>query len=180
MAQKNHILRIALIGPESTAKSTLSEELANHYKTHWVKEFSREYLSGINRKYTLDDILLITKQQLKIENDLLKSANNMIFADTELIISKVWCEDVFNVCPPWISDNILPNKYDLYLLTFPDLKWEEDPVRENPNRREFFFNWYERELKMINANYSIIRGSGKARLTNAIGAIEKFIAGNTK
>lgn len=177
MEKNNHnIIRIALIGPESTSKSTLSEELAKHYKTVWVKEYAREYLKTINRKYVLDDILNIAQEQLQQEQKLLSQANKFIFVDTELIISKVWCEDVFNTCPDWITENLLKHQYDLYLLTYPDLPWEADPLRENPNRREFFFNWYEKELKAINANYAIIKGLGKERLKNSIKSIEDFIS----
>ena len=172
----NKIIRIALIGPESTAKSTLSEALAKHYKTVWIKEYSREYLSKISRKYTLEDILLIAQTQLEQEKKLSQTANKFIFADTELILSKVWCEDVFKTCPDWINENILPHKYDLYLLTYPDLPWEEDAVRENGNRRMFFYDWYEKELKSINANYAIIKGAKEQRLYNCISAIENFSA----
>ena len=59
--ETNNIIRIALIGPESTAKSTLSKDLAQHYETLWVPEYAREYLKTINWKYTLDDILKIAK-----------------------------------------------------------------------------------------------------------------------
>lgn len=178
--KNNHIIRVALIGPESSAKSTLSEQLALHFNTVWVQEYSREYLSGIKRKYSLDDILEIAKNQLRNENELISRANKIIFADTELIISKVWCEDVFKTCPQWISDSIVPFKYDLYLLTYPDLEWKEDPLRENPHRRSFFFEWYERELKAISADYIIIKGKGRQRLNNAIYALEKFIAQSKK
>ncbi|HEX8514659.1 MAG TPA: ATP-binding protein [Bacteroidia bacterium] len=178
MEEENPITRIALIGPESTAKSTLSEQLALYYNTVWVKEYSREYLEKVTGKYTIEDITEIAKIQLQKENTLLKRANRFLFADTELIISKVWCEDVFHSCPDWIRTNILPNKYDLYLLTSPDLEWEPDPLRENPHRRQFFFDWYERELRIINADYTIIRGSGNERLLNAITAIENFITGS--
>ena len=66
MEKKNDIIRIALIGPESTAKSTLSEALAKHYNTVWVKEYAREYLSILKSKYTLTDILTIAKEQLEL------------------------------------------------------------------------------------------------------------------
>ena len=172
----NKIIRIALIGPESTAKSTLSEALSKHYKTVWIKEYSREYLSTISAKYTLSDVLIIAKTQLEQEKKALQTANKFIFADTELILSKVWCEDVFKVCPDWILKNILPHKYDLYLLTYPDLPWEEDTVRENGNRRHFFYDWYEKELKAINANYIVIKGENEERQKNCISAIENFSA----
>lgn len=174
MAKENsRIIRIALIGPESTAKSTLSESLAEHYKTVWVREYARNYLARLNRKYTVDDIQAIAKEQLRQEQELITQANRFIFVDTELILAKVWCEDLFNICPDWISENIIKNKYDLYLLTFPDIPWEEDPLRENPHRRDILFDWYEKELKKINANYIIIRGVDKYRLENCITAIEE-------
>jgi NadR type nicotinamide-nucleotide adenylyltransferase len=170
--QTKNIIRIALIGPESTAKSTLSEKLAKHYDTVWVQEHSREYLANINRPYSLEDVLAIAQEQLKREQQLMEKADKFIFADTELILSKVWCEDVFKTCPEWISESILSYKYDLYLLTSPDIPWEKDPVRENPHRREFFFDWYERELKAIQADYVVIKGEGEERLQNCIKAIE--------
>ncbi|MGB3946711.1 MAG: ATP-binding protein [Bacteroidia bacterium] len=173
--QTQRIIRIALIGPESTAKSTLAESLAKHYNTMWIQEYSREYLAGIDRKYTLDDILIIAKEQLKREQQAIAIANTFIFADTELILSKVWCEDVYKTCPNWILENIIRYKYDLYLLTSPDIPWEEDVVRENPHRREFFFDWYKRELKLIDANYAVISGLGEERLQNCIEAIEKSV-----
>jgi NadR type nicotinamide-nucleotide adenylyltransferase len=175
MAKENdNIIRIALIGPESTSKSTLSEGLANYYTTVWVKEYAREYLTRVKKKYIIEDILAIAREQLKKEQELILQANKFIFADTELIISKVWCEDVFKTCPAWILENILHHKYDFYLLTFPDIPWQEDSLRENPHRRDFFFDWYERELKNIHANYTIIKGTGKARLESCIDAIEAF------
>ncbi len=173
--KNNSVIRVALIGPESTSKSTLSELLAKHYKTVWVKEYAREYLSNIKRKYTIDDVVEIAKEQLEQELQLIKTANRIIFVDTELIISKVWCLDVFKECPDWISENLIRNKYDFYLLTSPDLPWKEDALRENPHRRELLFDWYEKELKVANANYAVVKGVGDSRLKNSISLIEKYI-----
>ena len=181
MEKKNTgVLRIALIGPESTSKSTLSESLAKHYHTFWVPEYSRVYLKSLERPYTLNDILLIAKEQFKQEEELLPKANKFIFIDTELIVAKVWCEDVFHKCPDWIAQTLIEYPYDFYLLTYPDLPWQEDPVRENPHRRDFFYNWYERELKKINATYAVIKGSGAHRLKNAIRAVDEFSSRSQK
>ncbi|MBL7884027.1 MAG: ATP-binding protein [Bacteroidia bacterium] len=175
MEEKNkRIIRIAFIGPESTAKSTLSEQLANYYQTVWVKEYAREYIQQLNSKYCLNDIVEISKKQLQAEDELIKNANRFIFVDTEWINAKVWCLDVFKTCPDFILNNAISPKYDLYLLTYHDIPWKEDAVRENPNRRNFFFQWYERELKQINANYQIIKGENEVRFLNCIHAIENF------
>jgi NadR type nicotinamide-nucleotide adenylyltransferase len=167
------IARIALIGAESTGKTTLAQQLAAHYNTLWVPEFSRNYVAGLARAYTLDDILLIAKQQLEEESAMMKKANRFLFADTELIISKVWCEDVFGECPGWISEQLHKTRYDLYLLTDTDLDWEQDPVRENPHRRKYFFDLYKKHLDELGAAYETISGKGDDRLRNALNAIEK-------
>lgn len=166
------IKRIALIGSESSGKTTLCKELAEHYQTVWLPEFAREYVAEIKRKYTIDDIEHCYKEQLKEEDRLLNEANEYIFTDTELIMAKVWSEDVFKKVPKWIEENIEPTKYDLYLLAYYDLPWEHDPVRENPHRREFLFEWYKRELEARRFPFSIISGKGNKRLLSAIEAIE--------
>lgn len=42
--KKTNCKRIVIYGPESTGKTTLANDLANHYKTEWVPEYAREYL----------------------------------------------------------------------------------------------------------------------------------------
>jgi len=166
--------RIALIGPESTGKTTLCNELAKYFQTVWVPEFSRSYMETLKRPYTLEDIEYCTKKQLEEENRLIPQANQFIFADTELIVAKVWCEDVFHICPPWIEVEIEKRKYDLYLLTFPDLPFAEDPVRENPRRREYFYQLYKDELEKRKCNFEIIRGTGGERFENCLSCIRKM------
>lgn len=169
------IKRIALIGPESSGKTTLCRQLANYFNTHWVPEYARSYIENLNRAYTSDDILLIAKEQFKIEESLTQTANNFLFTDTEFINAKVWCEDVFGFCPDWISAKIRENKYDLFLLTKPDLPWEKDAVRENPNRRDYFYELYLKEIKTRNFNYKIISGSREERFQNALIAVKSFL-----
>ena len=168
------IIRIALVGPESSGKTTLCKLLAAHYKTNWVPEYAREYVGKLNRAYTADDILLIAQKQLKTENEILAKTNKFLFVDTEFIISKIWCEDVFGFCHSWIEEKIEENKYDLYLLTKPDLPWQNDPVRENPKKRDYFFELYLKELEKRNFNYEIISGIGDDRFNNALNAIKKY------
>jgi NadR type nicotinamide-nucleotide adenylyltransferase len=167
------IKRIALIGPESTGKTTLCDQLAKHFQTVWVPEYSRNYIEKLNRPYTLNDIEICTIKQLEEEDALILQANHFIFCDTELIVAKIWCEDVFKSCPAWIENEIGKRKYDWYLLTFPDLPFKEDPVRENPHRREYFFGLYKSELEKRNFDFEIIRGNGISRFENCLQSIDK-------
>jgi len=48
-----NIIKIAIVGPESTGKSTMSKWLADYYKTIWVPEFAREYCENLTADPTL-------------------------------------------------------------------------------------------------------------------------------
>jgi NadR type nicotinamide-nucleotide adenylyltransferase len=166
--------KIALIGPESSGKSDLSEKLAKYFNTEWVPEYARTYVATLNRPYNINDIILIAKEQLKIEFEKEKIANQYLFIDTELIIAKVWAEDVYNTCPDFILKQLDKQQYDLYLLTHPDLPWIEDGIRENPHRREYFYELYKKELESRNFNFIEISGLGDVRLQNAINGIKYY------
>lgn len=162
------MIRIAITGPESTGKSRLAEQLADHFQTMFVPEFAREYIGNLHRPYVYEDILEIAKGQLKNENKICENADKMVFCDTDLIVTKIWSEHAFKKCDPWIIQNIETHPYDLYLLMNIDLPWEYDPQREHPDMRDYFFNLYEHELFSRNLPFKIISGTGEPRLTNAI------------
>ena len=174
--EKSHdaknIRRIALIGPESSGKTALCMQLAEHYKTVWVPEYARTFMENLNRAYTYEDVVHCAREQMNAEDALAKTANRFLFCDTELINYKVWFEDKFKKIPDWLEGEIAKRKYDLYLLTSPDLPWVQEAVRENPQRREYFFNLYKKELWERNFVFRIVSGSGEARLKNAIKYIE--------
>lgn len=148
--------RIGIIGPESTGKSTLAKYLAHRYEGVLVPEYAREYMENLapSYGYTYDDVVAIAKQQLSV----LSSINsNLVVFDTELIITKVWFLHKFGRCPDFVEQALRDYPMDVYLLCYPDLPWLPDPVRENPDIREYLFDWYEREIQALNIPYYIIR-----------------------
>jgi NadR type nicotinamide-nucleotide adenylyltransferase len=169
------IIRIAVVGPECTGKSTLSEQLARYYQTKYVPEFAREYLAWLHRPYTLDDIVEISKGQMRTEDEISSSANKLLICDTNLIVTKIWAEFKYKQCPEWIKENITKRKYALHLLTYPDIPWQEDPLREHPYLREELFELYKKELDHKNVPFTIISGLPEERLQKAIAAIEVVI-----
>ncbi|HLG02916.1 MAG TPA: ATP-binding protein [Bacteroidia bacterium] len=167
------IRRVAILGAESTGKTTLARSLALRFRTQWVSEYAREYTALHDEPYSGGDIVRIAEHQLREEETLAQSADKFLFLDTEFIIAKIWSEDVFGFCPAWILDKLKTHRYDLYLLTANDLPWIPDPVRVNPQRRDYFFNLYKKELLENNFPFEIITGRYEARLLNAINVIRK-------
>jgi NadR type nicotinamide-nucleotide adenylyltransferase len=167
------VRRIAILGAESTGKTTLARSLALRFQTVWVPEYAREYMTMHTGDYSAEDIVEIAKHQLHEEDQLALQANRLLFTDTELITAKVWCEDVFVVCPTWLNEQLNDHRYDLFLLTANDLPWVADPVRVNPQRRDYFFNLYKRLMDEMKFPYEIISGRYEARLLSAINAVKK-------
>ncbi len=168
------IKKIVTIGPESTGKSTLCEQLAQHYRMQWCPEFAREYLVTNGKEYDFDNLLTIAKGQLAMEDEYTAMVNSqwsmvndgtwvnpnslftthhspLLFIDTDMYVMKVWCEYVFGRCHQFILDQIVSRPYDLYLLCNTDLPWVKDELREYPDER------YRKELYHIYKDSSLTR-----------------------
>lgn len=166
--------KIVIIGPESSGKSTLCSQLAEHYDTIWCPEFAREYLKD-SGKYSYEDLLNIAHGQLNLEETLLAEARNgFYFIDTDMYVMKVWCEVVFENCHPWILKQIAMRQYDFYFLCRPDLPWVKDELREypDPSIRNKLFKIYKDLLVNSNAPWAEISGTDIQRFQIAKGILD--------
>jgi len=168
------ILKVAITGPESTGKSTLAQQLAAHYQTIWVPEFARTYIAELPQRYTPTDIENIARGQLATLEAALPSARELLFADTDLLVIKIWFTHAFGYCPAWILEALEKQDFNFYLLMNIDLPWQADEQREHPHLRQFFYDWYKTELQQYNFNFAEISGSYEMRLNNALTAIKKL------
>ncbi len=175
----NMPVKIVVIGPESTGKSTLCEQLAAHYSSIWVKEYAREYLLNNGTHYTFENLLDIAKGQLKLEDDaavVLAERHTPLIIDTDMYVMKVWCEFVFEKTHHWILNRLVERKYDLYLLCNIDLPWVKDELREYPDliSREKLYHHYKDAMINQNTPWVDISGNYEERLRKAIEAIDKI------
>jgi NadR type nicotinamide-nucleotide adenylyltransferase len=163
--------KIVVIGPESTGKSTLCEQLASKYQTEWIPEYARKYLLNLGRPYDYEDLLIIAKGQLAEEDRMVNSTNKpILFIDTDMYVMKVWCEFVFGKCHPFILDEIVKRKYDAYLLCNTDLPWVADELREYPDllSRDRLYHMYKDLMINQSTPWFEISGGYQERLEKAI------------
>src|SRR5205823_9612955 len=195
--------KIAIIGPESTGKSTLCEQLAQHYNTLWCPEYAREFLMIHGMNYTYDDLLTIAQGQLELEEKFIQLAtgnrqlangpiahsplsagvlsdtthHSPLFIDTNMYVMKVWCEFVFGKCHSFILDQIAQRKYDLYFLCGVDLPWTADLLREYPDleTRKALYAIYKSILTNQPVPWVEISGDSEQRFKKAIGSVDRLL-----
>ncbi len=167
------MLKIVITGPESTGKSTLAKQLAAHFNAQLVDEFARTYLTNLGRAYTQSDLLIIAKGQIKAEYKAIADNPTLLICDTSLEVIKIWSEFKYGSCDPFITNGLSNNLPDLYLLMTPDLPWQPDPLRENPDDRDQIFELYKKELKISGVPFYKIWGNEKERFKMAKEVIEK-------
>lgn len=170
------MIKIVLLGPESTGKSTLANQLAEYFDTQWVPEYARQYIDQLDRPYQEFDLLNIAKEQLKLEDELASRANTFLFCDTNLITIKIWSDYKYGRTDRWILESLKMRKYDFYLLMDIDLPWESDPQREHPNKRQELFDLYKAHLDSNQLGYSVLAGQENLRRQKAIRTIESLSA----
>ena len=176
------LTKVVIIGPESTGKTTLCQQLATHFNGSMCPEFARQYLVTQGSNYTYDDLLTIAKGQIALEDEAIQKAKNAhskyLFIDTDMYVMKVWCEFVFQKCHSYILDQIVKRQYELFLLCNTDLPWTPDSLREYPDteRRERLFKMYKDILINQDVPWREVRGIGKERTNNAIAAVSEFLA----
>ena len=167
-------MKVVITGPESTGKTVLCKALAKHYKTNFVPEYSREYLQKKEGSYGMEDLTLIAKGQIRLEDEYQKNNQSLLICDTSLEVIRVWSEWKYKSCDEFIIEHANNRTPDLFLLLSPDVPWQPDPQRENPHDREALFAYYQKSLSEYDVNTVVISGDGGNRLISAIQAIESI------
>ncbi|HEX8575570.1 MAG TPA: DUF4301 family protein [Flavobacterium sp.] len=166
------ILKIALYGPESTGKTTLAKQLSEHFNTVWIPEFACEYFQDkwTPKKEigTFEDVVPIAIGQINPENEAVTRANEYLFCDTNLMVTKVFSELYYGKTDAALDHAARQHHYDLFLLTDVDVSWEQDGLRDNPENRELTFEAFKKVLIENQKPYIIVTGNKEQRLSKAI------------
>ena len=178
--QDADVVKVVMFGPESTGKTTLSQQLARHYNTVWVPEYARDYLQDKwnNERKTCEqkDLIPIALGQMKLENELAQKATDVLFCDTDLLETKVYSKEYYGgYVDPLLDEAARNNDYDLYFLTYIDVPWEADDLRDRPMHRQEMFEAFRKALEEHGKKYVILKGNKKERLKKAVKYVDELL-----
>lgn len=170
------VRRVAILGAESSGKSTLAKRLAEHFETEWVPEFGRAFCEGKDAgSLSPDDFEGIAWGQATWEEERACHSNRVLICDTELHTTCTWCDLIVGSRPPWLTDAARRRRYDQVLLLEPDVPWVDDGTRVLGSRRAEHMSRLVAELQAARRPYIVVRGSYEERFTSACRAITRLL-----
>ena len=166
------MIRIAITGPESSGKTTLCQSLSEHYNVVFIPEFAREYLEKTNGEYNQSDLDEIAKGQLE---NLILSQLDVVFCDSDFSVLEIWSNYKYGNTSKTIAELAEKDLFDLHILCTPDIPWEEDTLRENPDNRDELFELYKMSLNEHKKNFIVVSGGQIQRMKKSTETIDLLL-----
>jgi len=168
------VKKICFYGSESTGKSFMAQKMANHYKTEFVPEVARELITS--NEFTEADIVKVGYAQIDRINQKLKTANKILFCDTDTITTQIYSQHYLKVVPPVLFALEKQIQYDHYFFFDIDVPWVADHLRDLGSEREKMFQVFKAALDVRNIPYQLVSGDYQQREKFLREAIDKILA----
>lgn len=161
------VRRVAVLGGESSGKTTVTRELAERLKTSWVPEYGRERWVEKSGAMGYEDMLHIAQQQVAREDVLVAHANRVLVCDTTPLTTLCYSLDMFGRADR-LLEALAERPYDTILLCAPDFPFVQDGTRRDTEFRSMQHNWYRNALDRKQIPYVVLTGPLEQRLEHAI------------
>jgi HTH-type transcriptional regulator, transcriptional repressor of NAD biosynthesis genes len=178
------VRRVVLIGAESTGKTTLAAALAERFGTHWVAEYGREYwerkvaglrMDGPLPPWTSEEFVEIATGQQQREDLAARTANRVLFCDTNAFATGTWHERYLGRRSPEVDAIGRRDKADLYLLAEPDFPFVQDGWRDGESIRDWMHGRFVEQLERSPTPLVRLRGTPQERLDTAAAAVDAVL-----
>lgn len=173
------VKRIALLGAESTGKTTLAAALASHYNTLWVPEYGRIFVEQHGRLPKVEEMLGLAQAQIVLEEQYAQNASNVLFCDTTPLTTALYSQYYFGQCASELTELAAHHSYDLVLLMDDDIPWVADGIqRDGVHIRAILQPIFKQMLHQFGIIYHLISGDLPQRMAHVQRLIKPFLETN--
>ena len=176
VVRPSYVHRVAILGAESTGKTTLAQQLAEAFGTAWVPEYGRAYCEGRDAlELTSDDLDAIGRGQILAEEAAARSANRVLICDTDVRTTATWSDIIIGTRSAWLSRAAAADDYSHALLLDADVPWVNDGMRVLRDERARHTDLLERELNATHQSFTRIQGPFEQRFPQAATVVESVL-----
>ncbi|MEL7025066.1 MAG: AAA family ATPase [Pseudomonadota bacterium] len=177
VAKPDVAITVAVLGAESTGKSTLVKRLADLYQTRYAPEWGR-IISEAHSELTVSDFDAIVTMQDELITTAQRLGNGLCFVDTEAITTALFAPIYLGREHEASWQKAKQQQFDLYLVLDPSVPWIDDGTRvlDSPERFAFHESLIA-ALERLQKPYTLISGdSYDARERMARSEIDALLA----
>jgi NadR type nicotinamide-nucleotide adenylyltransferase len=173
LMKRMHAARVAILGAESTGKSTLADALAVRYQTLWVPEYLREFVDTHQRVPLEHEQFLIAATQVEREDAVARQASRFLFCDTTPLMTAIYSDFYFGRVDDPLAALARQRAYDFTIVTAPDSPWIEDGLqRESEVVRQVIHARLLAVLEEMGIAYMQLEGGLAQRIERAVRFLE--------
>ena len=171
-------IKVAILGTESTGKTTLTEQLAKHFNCSYILEAGRELIPD-SAKFTFEDLRLVANEHAKRVDEAILGDSPLIIIDTDIHITKSYAKFTFDRELPVQNHIYRTNKADLYLYLNNDAPYYQDGTRLSKVDRDLLDQSHRDVLIDHQIIFVEISGNWQIRFEQAISEVSKLITNKT-
>lgn len=172
------VARIAILGAESSGKSTLAATLAGRYGTLWVPEYLREFVDTKQRVPFEADQVGIARTQLEREDVAAALASRLLFCDTTPFMTALYSRFYWHRVDEELAQLAAKHDYAATFVAAPDTPWVADGLqRESAEIRDYVHGQVLAGLEARGIAFTLLHGGLEARIAQAAEVLAQFAEG---
>lgn len=167
------IRKLAILGGESTGKSTLASALAEALDTCCTEEYGRTLWQQQGGRLKYEDMLTVAQTQLEHEDLLALSARDWLLCDTTPMTTLFYSQQWFGKVDPTLR-LLSETPYDCTLLCADDFEFVQDGTRQDAGFRRLQNRWYSANLERRGISFLVVQGSVTQRMQQVLAHLARF------
>lgn len=170
---EGRVRRVALLGGESSGKTTLAQALAAALGTAWVPEYGRELWLQFERTLTIDELVAVARRQVALEDAAAARLHHgeWLVCDTTPLTTLQYALHDHGAAPPELHA-LAQRRYDLTVLCAPDFGFVQDGARRDEGFRAQQHTWTLARLAEQGVQPLVALGAVDARLQRVRAALQ--------
>ena len=166
---QSFVPKIAILGGESSGKTTLASALARNLNCSWVEEFGRYWYAKRQGKLMFEDMEFIATRQIANENEWTVKFGNFVVCDTTALTTLFYSIQLFGDASSQLYQIALNTirSYKHVFICASDIPFEQDGTRVDAEFRDKAFNFYVHHLTAHKIPFTVLTGSVTDRIAQA-------------